>query len=142
MMIILNKYQNLFSQFLRYGGVGALNFLLSLVLYWLLMEQVKTNYLLAHFLTWVFGMLFTFMASFLWVFKYSARIQFRSEFTKFLCVYGGTYIINFFVLKYLVDSYKVHPFYTQLCLIPFIMFFNFSGMRFWSFAGTMNQPKV
>lgn len=138
MKTILIKYQDLLKQFRRYAGLGALNFLLSLVVYWLLMEVVRTHYLMAHFLTWVFGMLFTFIVSFLWVFEYSSKIQFRTQFTKFLVVYGGSYIVNFFVLRYLVEGFHVHPFYTQICLIPSVMLMNFSGMRFWSFARKSN----
>lgn len=136
-----NKHQELLLQFWRYVGVGMLNFGLSLGVYWLLMSVLKTHYLMAHFLTWVFGMLFTYAASFLWVFGYGAQLQFRSQFVKFFSVYGGSFLINFFTLRHLVETYGFHPFYTQLCLIPFVMLMNFSGMRFWSFAQRLNPQE-
>jgi putative flippase GtrA len=129
----MKKYKSTGIQFSKYGVVGALNFGLSLVLYWILITVFNTNYLWAYTITWAFGMILTYSLNFTWVFKPTDKLNFKKYFLKYIVIYGSSFLLNFFALKYIVEHTSLNPIIVQFSLIPAVVVFNFLGMKFWSF---------
>ena len=61
----------------KFTLVGAANFVLTFVVFTLLLKAFSLHYLLSLFVAWVVGMSFSYTLNFLWVFKPEEKIQFK-----------------------------------------------------------------
>lgn len=125
--------QTIFNQIIKYGITGTLNFLVGIAFYWLLINVFYTDYKTAFILTWILGMLITYSLNLIWVFNHHTKLVFKTEFLKFILIYCSSFLINFFTLQFIVETYHTNPFYTQLILLPAVVVYNFLGMKLWSF---------
>ena len=119
-------------QFVKYVFVGGLNFVFGLVVFYLLLHVLKINYLIAFSITWILGVLLTYVINFVWVFKPNEKIDFKARLLKYISVYILSYLINLLLLKVLTEYSGYDPYYIQFGLIPIVMVINFLGMKFWS----------
>ena len=119
-------------QFTKYVLVGGTNFITSFGLFLLLYSLLGINYLIVTTLTWIYGILLTYVLNFIWVFKPSEKLEFKKRFPKYFSVYLTSYIINIIILSYLVEKYDLSPIYTQFAIIPLIVLINFFGFKYWS----------
>ncbi len=119
-------------QFIKYLLVGGLNLVFGIVTFYFLLYIVKFNYLLAFSLTWILGVLLTYIINSLWTFRPVERLYFRSRLLKYTLVYLTSYLVNIFLLKTITEYTLWDPFYIQFGLIPIVMIINFLGMKFWS----------
>jgi putative flippase GtrA len=122
-----------FVEIVKYGSTGTLNFLIGLGFYWLLVNIFKIDYRLAFLINWIIGMLITYSLNLIWVFKHQTKLEFKTEFLKFLIIYCSSFLFNFLILQYIVEKYKTDPLFTQIALLPAIVVYNFLGMKLWSF---------
>lgn len=116
----------------RFAIVGAVNFVLTFVIYFLLVRVFNTNHLLALIPTWLLGIAFSYVMNFSWVFKPEEQIQFKQRFWKYFSASLLSILLNILALHLIVKSTHFDPFYVQCALIPFIVIFNFSTAKFWS----------
>jgi len=116
----------------KFTIVGIINTALTTVIFLLLLRLFKINYLSALTCTWTFGILFSYVLNYLWVFKPEERIQFRDRFVKYSAANLLTFGLNFLALRYIVEHSGFDPFYVQITLIPAIFVINFSSSKFWS----------
>lgn len=120
------------TQFWKYGIVGLSNFVVSLGVYYLLLEVLQLYYLVAFSLTWLFGVLYTFCINYLWVFKPEDRNSTKGRLLKYVIIYIVSYLLNIFLLRLVKENYISNPFIAQICILPIIVLFNFIGLKFWS----------
>ncbi len=116
----------------KFTFVGAANFVLTFLVFTLMLKVASMNYLLSLGAAWIVGILFSYSLNFNWVFKPEQKIQFKARFLKFFLASSLSIAINMVVLSYVVEQTHFDPFYVQMMLIPFIVVFNFSTAKFWS----------
>jgi putative flippase GtrA len=116
----------------KFTLVGAANFVLTFVVFTLLLKAFSLHYLLSLFVAWVVGMSFSYTLNFLWVFKPEEKIQFKRRFLRFFLASALSVGLNLLALRLLIERTAWDPFYAQLGLIPFIVGFNFSTAKYWS----------
>lgn len=120
------------TQFIKYVFVGSLNFFVGLATFFLFLRIMELNYLVSFSLSWIIGLLFTYVINFVWVFKPEEKLNFRSRLLTYFLVYLTSYGINLLLLKLLTDYTGGDPFYLQFLIIPVVMLINFSGIKYWS----------
>ena len=121
-----------FDQFYKYIIVGTLNFIFTVGIFFILLNIFNIHYIISFTLTWLIGLLFTYVLNFIWVFKPADKIEFKRRLFKYFIVYFSSYIVNILLLKYLVSKFNFDPFYIQFAIIPIVIVINFFGFKFWS----------
>ncbi len=116
----------------KFTIVGALNFMLTFLVFTTMLKVFDINYLVSLVTAWVVGMFFSYVLNFSWVFKPEQKIQFKSRFVRFFLASVLSIILNMLALSYIVEHTGFDPFYVQMALIPFIVIFNFATAKFWS----------
>lgn len=116
----------------KFTLVGAANFVLTFVVFTVMLKIWKVNYLLSLVAAWVVGMLFSYVLNFAWVFKPEQKVQFRARFLKFFLASVLSIAMNMLVLNYIVEHTTNDPFLVQMALIPLIVIFNFVTSKYWS----------
>ena len=124
---------NLFSaQFYKYVFVGILNALLSTGVYFFCLKILNFNYLIAFTISWLFGILLTYVINFVFIFKPDDKLEFKKHLPKYFIVYCVSYILNILLLKVLVAGTHADPFYLQLLILPLVIVINFLGFKYWA----------
>lgn len=123
----------------KFTIVGAMNFVLTFVIFITMLKILSMDYLLSLGVASVIGVFFSYAVNFIWVFKPERRIQFKSRFLKFFVASALSITLNMLLLRYIVEQANFDPFYTQLALIPFIVLFNFSTAKYWSLRPSANE---
>ena len=116
----------------KFTLVGAANFVLTFIVFTVMLKVMGVNYLVSLGVAWIVGVFFSYALNFIWVFKPEHKIQFNARFIKFLLASSLSVVLNMFALRYLVERTNFDPFYVQIALIPFIVIFNFSSAKYWS----------
>ena len=126
------KYRIVVIQFKKYLIVGFLNLFFTLSVYFVLLKLIKSHYLVAYSVSWLAGVVFTYIINFIWVFKPEKQLIFHARLFKYFIVYISSYLINFFTLALLTEKTGFDPLIIQVFILPVIIFINFFGMKFWS----------
>ena len=119
------------KQFWGYFFVSSLNFIFSSLLFYFLLKSLFINYLLSLSITWFVGVVFTYFLNLIFIFKHNDKINY-TNFGKYLLVYLASYFFNIFSLKYITEATFFDPYYIQFFLIPFIIFINFFGIKYFA----------
>ncbi len=125
--------QNIFSlQFYKYVLVGISNAALSTIVYLVCLRLFEIHYLGSFSISWIFGVLFTYVINFAFVFKPEEKLEFRKRLPKYFVVYCTSYAINMVLLKLLVSATLADPFYLQFLILPLVIVINFTGFKYWA----------
>lgn len=116
----------------KFTIVGLANTGLTFIIFFLLLRVFNVNYIVALTITWIVGIIFSYLLNFSWVFKPEQQLQFKERFVKYLLSYLLSFALNLVALSYIVEHTGFDPFYAQTALIPFIVIFNFVTSKFWS----------
>jgi len=127
-----NFFKKNFIHFIKYSFVGIGNLIFTLVLYILFLNVFHLRYEFAFTLSWLLGVLFTYLINFIWVFKPEEKITFKKRLPKYFFVYLLSYLLNMLLLKLLVDNFSFQPLISQLFIIPLIVLINFTGIKYWA----------
>jgi putative flippase GtrA len=128
----LNTLVNHSRYFTGYVIVGALNFLLTAILYWILLKQFLIYYIVSFFVSWTAGVLFTYILNFLYVFKPEDKLEFRKRLWKYFIVYALSLTANILLLSLGVEKMRFDPFWYQFVLIPMVILINYIGIKNWA----------
>lgn len=120
------------SQFLKYLLVGGLNFFFGLIVFYVFLKILLLKYSIALTITWVLGLLLTYVINFSWVFKPEDRLSFKRHFVKYFLAQLLCFGLNLFSLRFISNHTAFDPYYVQLGLIPFILVFNFLTTKLWA----------
>ena len=116
----------------KFTIVGAINFVLTFVMFFTLVKIIEVNYLVSLVVASAVGVVFTYIFNFVWVFKPEQKLLFRERFIKYFLASLLSIALNLLILKYIVERTGFDPFYVQIALIPLIVIFNFSSAKYWS----------
>jgi putative flippase GtrA len=119
-------------EFSKFTVVGAVNFVFTLVLFYLLVKVFRVNYLIALMVVSLLGMILTYSLNHVWVFKPEQKLVFKGRLLKYIFAGFLSVSLNVFVLGYIVEHTDFDPFYVQIALIPFIVAVNFTTAKYWS----------
>lgn len=126
-------------KFFGYLIVGGFNFILTAVVYWILLTVFCINYILSFILSWVIGVVFTYVLNFIYVFKPENKLEFKKRLWRYVIVYAVSLSVNMMLLKIGVDNYDLDPFWYQISLIPVIILINYSGINNWALKKPHNR---
>jgi putative flippase GtrA len=121
-----------FKHLIKYGIVGAGNAIFTFFIYFLLLKIFKIHYLISFSISWLAGVLLTYMINFVWVFKPEDKLVFKSRLAKYIVVYVTSYLLNMILLRILTEATQWDPLLTQLMIVPVIVAINFFGIKYWS----------
>jgi len=116
--------------------VGGINFVLTFIIFTVMVKFLFINYLLSLAVASIVGMFFSYILNFSWVFKPEEQIQFRDRLVKFFLAGVLSLSLNMWVLSLIVENFGFDPYWIQMALIPFIIVFNFSTAKLWSLKPT------
>lgn len=104
--------------FIKYNLIGLINTAITILIVWILYEQLYWNLELSNFLAFVGGALNSYFANRIWNFK--SKNPKRSETLRFIIVFAIAYALNFFALQIAVYSLNTPTFFSiNLCLSRF-----------------------
>ncbi|MEO6138038.1 MAG: GtrA family protein [Luteimonas sp.] len=112
--------------------VGGVNFVLTFIIFFVLVKLLHVNYLVGLTASWAAGMVFSYVLNFSWVFRPEEQLRFKARFGKFFLASLASLALNLLTLDFLVRRYGFDAFYVQCALIPLIVVFNFTTAKFWS----------
>lgn len=118
---------------IKFTLVGAVNFVITFIVFTGMLKVFRINYLISLITSWFVGMLFSYRYNFVFVFRAEEKIQFRSRFIRYSMASILSVLLNIIFLRTIVGYTDYDPFYVQMILVPFIVVFNFSTAKFWSF---------
>ena len=116
----------------KFTLVGAANFILTFIVFYGLLEVARSGYILALFIAWSVGVIFTYVFNYIWVFKPEKRFVFRRRFFKYLISNSLSLAVNVILLAFFVEFGKFDAFYSQVFLIPVVVALNFLSAKYWS----------
>lgn len=121
-------------EIIRYVLVSAANAVLTFMIFFGLMKIFAINYLYSLFFSWLFGMVFSYCLSFVWVFKQPDQLAFDRRFRKFALTGMLSISFNLATLRLMVETTGYDPFWVQTGLILPVVAFNFLSAKLWSLA--------
>lgn len=116
----------------RFTLVGAVNFVLTFIVFTVMLKVMAMDYLLSLIAAWLAGLFFSYVLNFSWVFMPEETIQFKSRLMKYFLASAVSIVGNVLVLRGIVENTGSDPFYVQLVLIPVIVLFNYLTAKYWS----------
>lgn len=119
-------------QLAKFLSVGAVNFCLTFVIFFTLLNYFDAHYFIALSIAWFIGIIFSYVANYVWVFKPDLGINFGKRFIKFISSYLVSFFLNMALLWYFVERHFYDPFLVQVGLVPVIICFNFVSSKYWS----------
>lgn len=126
MMESLKKYdKNTLWQLIRFGIVGVINTLITLIVIYVLQELLHVRYTTANLAGYVAGVINSFFWSKLWVFK-KLNSNFMREAVLFLVSFGICYGIQFVALLVLVETLHMADTWAQLVSMVVYTLCNFA----------------
>jgi len=122
----------LIKHFIKYSFVGIANLFFTLILYIVFLYQLEFRYEIAFTLSWLAGVLFTYLINFIWVFKPEEKITFRKRLPKYFLIYLASYLFNMLLLALFVEYFFIDPLVSQIFILPVVVIINFTGIKYWA----------
>jgi putative flippase GtrA len=119
-------------EFSKFTVVGAVNFVFTFILFYLLVKVIQWNYLVSLLAVSLLGMVLTYSLNHAWVFLPEQKLVFRERLFKYILAGMLSISLNLVALDYIVEGTGFDPFNVQIALIPFIVAFNFATAKYWS----------
>ncbi len=120
------------GQLVRFGIVGIMNTLITLIVIYILQEIGHIDYKIANVIGYVAGVINSFFWSKLWVFKKS-NSNLIHEAILFLINFGICYGIQFLALLILVEILQITDMWAQLAGMVIYTLCNFTLNKFVTF---------
>ena len=126
------KVNKLKIEISKFSVVGAVNFVFTFVLFYILVELLRVNYLFSLVIVSLLGMFLTYTVNYVWVFRPEQELKFKGRLFRYVLCGLFSVALNALVLRYIVDEFGYDPFWVQFFLIPFVVVLNFSTAKYWS----------
>ena len=125
-----NKPESLFGQFLRYGVVGGISFIVDYGSLWLLTEKAGLPYLLSAAIAFIFGLTCNYFLSTRWVFGESRMKSAWTEFAAFALIGVVGLGLNELIMFSCTDGLGFHYMVSKIVSTVIVFFWNFLARRF------------
>jgi putative flippase GtrA len=123
-------------QFLKFGVVGGLGYLVNLAAFALLVEVEGVNHIVAAVLSFCIAVTNNFVLNRTWTFAGARGGHAGFQAVRFFAVSLGGLAINLLVLYGLVDLAGAPTIASQATAVAVAMPFNFIGNKLWTFGRT------
>ena len=123
------------AQFMKFGVVGAIAFVIDYGLLALFTEAFGVNYLVSATISFTVSVLFNYLASMRYVFTHKANMSRRCEFTIFAALSVIGLIINNLCLWLGVEFLGIHYLITKIGATLIVMVWNFASRKIFLDAG-------
>ena len=137
----MNKLFNkeTFVQAVKYGLVGVLNTLISLGVYSLFAYVFNFNYLLANTISYVVGVINSFLWNKLWTFK--SKQNGSMEMVWFVVIFLVSFGIQNGCLIFFKEALKLSKFWAYVLSMPIYPLISFLGNKFITFRPKKGKPQ-
>jgi len=123
------------QKFIKFSIVGFINTAVSYLVFFILLEIGHVAYLLSSILAYLVGIIISYIGNKYWTFR-ASRTAVREEFIKFFILNLIGLAINTAIMACLVEIFKLNPLIAQILAMSVVIFYNFSGSKFWVFKET------
>jgi len=127
---IANIY-NFLYQFLKFGIVGILNTLITLICIFILMKIFKVSYIISNIIGYAWGLINSFILNKIWTFK--SKGDTKKESILFILVYLITYILQLGLLILLKEVIHINADIAQIIGMIFYTITGFILNKFITF---------
>jgi putative flippase GtrA len=124
--------KHLFVQFVSYASAGAMGTFVQYAMLFILVEALAMYPVAASILGSVAGAIVNYLLSHHWVFR--SKRKHSETLTKFVTVGGLGLVLNAAIMYVLVTMAGTHYLLAQVVATGIVLFWNFLGNRFWTFA--------
>lgn len=127
-------------QFIKFGLVGFLNTLIDYILFTAFFYLLDIHYLYANAMSFTIAVTNSYLLNRRWTFR-SDNPNWRAEAAKFLTVNIIGLGLSEIILFILVEHFQMYQLLAKAMAIVVVLFWNFTGTRFWAFRkGTLPPP--
>lgn len=117
------------AQTIRFVLSGVANVLVTLVVFWILLDVFNLFYMLASILTWLVGITVNFSFMWLWVFKKEELSDIFATYRRHFVFHAIYYLINLALLVLFTEATGAHPLIVQAVLLVFLLPINFFATK-------------
>lgn len=120
-----------FSQFIKFCFTGVINTLITLSLFYILTYKFKIFYLLANVISYIAGMINSYIMNRKWVFKSDNSVIKSSA--KFLVINLLSLGLSTLLLHAFVKNLNLNKMLSQIITTGMVMIINYFGNKLWTF---------
>lgn len=128
-------------QLLKFIISGGTNVLLTLLVFWVLIDWVLLPYPLASVLTWFVGISVNLSFMWFWVFPGNDLRDFMRTFGRHFVFHLCYYLFNLALLVLFSETTGSHPLIVQSVLLIFLLPLNFLGTKYLVMRTDNSAPK-
>ena len=118
-------------QFMKFGMVGVINTLASLVIYYILI-YMKVNYMVATVAGYIISSVVGYLLNRRWVF-HAHNTKLSSSVIKYYLVYGTSLLINMGCMYFWVDVLQLSQIIAPILTLCITVPYNYLPSKFWTF---------
>ena len=126
----------------RFLAVGVANFMLTFVVFTVMLRWASVDPSVSLLAAWLIGLLFSYVMNFSWVFKTQKTLKFNFRFRRYFFASAVSIIFNVVALELTVRFAHLDALYAQLCLVPLVVVFNFTTAKFWSLSRSRDDRSI
>lgn len=121
--------KKIIAQFMKFGVVGFIAFVIDYGLLALLTETVGINYLISATISFSTSVVFNYLASMRYVFSHREGMSRRREFTIFVLLSIAGLLINNICMWAGVELFGIHYLITKIIATAIVMVWNFTTRK-------------
>ncbi len=122
--------------------VGSGNAVLTIGIYTILIKFAGIDYKISFSVSWLIGVIATYIINHLWVFKPEEKLKFKLRFGKYIFVYMTSYLASLYLIFLLVENILIDPILAEFIVIPVIVIINFVGIKYWVMNKNSKPEKI
>lgn len=127
-----DRFGNVFGQLVKYGLVGVINTLITMIILFVLQNVFGVSYKLANAAGYVAGFINSFVLNKIWTFKGNQKSTF-SQFIRFALVFAVCYAIQLGLVVLLVEKVHIEKNISQLVGMVFYTLIGFLFNKVFTF---------
>jgi len=124
--------KKIFKQFIKFGLVGILSFIVDAGIYLVLTRYLAFFYIMAKAISFVLAATNSYIFNRAWTFR-SSNLAVGREFSKFLLISVIGLGLNTLFMFLAVEQFKLKDLYGLVIATILVMFWNFTANKFWTF---------
>lgn len=121
--------RKILEQFFRFSAVGVMAFLIDYGLLFIFTETLHMHYLCSSILSFTAATAFNYVYSTRYVFQCRSNNDWRGQFLTFLLLSGCGLMLNFILMKLMVEQMALHYMTAKLCAAFLVAVWNFISRK-------------
>ncbi|MDQ2086788.1 GtrA family protein [Herbivorax sp. ANBcel31] len=121
-------------QLIKFGLVGVSNTFVDVAVFWISINILSINYMIAQVAGYACGIANSFMLNRIWTFR-GAKTNTKSQLIKFVTINLISLSTTLIALRILVDYFEIYEMIAKLFVIVISQTVNFLGYKLWVFKG-------